>query len=315
MKHLTEILLAMILFVGGSTAIAQNGNGNNNNSGNGGGAQNGQPFLDIQAAIDAAEAALAAAVEANSVAAAANTSAIAAEVAARESADAAQDILIAANAAAIQAEAAALAAEDAALQAQLIAETLARETGDAELWDAIDEEELTRMADLDLLGTRVSRLEDFHESDEVNEIFYEETLSYDLAMVREDLRDLDYQIGEWFYWSVSNARFNQSSAVCTSHPNAYFAIVAFVSGDSFNGVITGPNTWKIKSGEAEWINVGNYAMYGSTNLLRHSSVGASHYLIDRGGDSVGEIRSNLGYGEGNTSTIRKAASRFEACGF
>lgn len=288
---INKLVLSIGLAILSCSAVAQQSNG----------AVKGQPFKDVQQILDAANDALAAAVSANTSNVEANSAAIAAEEAARI-------------------------AEDAALlakfAAEIAAEALARMEGDNSLADAMASEELARIADVDLLGTRIDDLGvggGNSGGDDANfrELYYEDTDGYEVNVLRADLFDFNYQPGEWLYMATTFAGSGLRSAVCTSHANAYTALSTYALGGTYFASINGSMTYVLAEGSNTWAN-GFANMFIQPYELRATATQVNVHLLDRDAMSqsgTGEILTVSGHGDGNTAIFRAASSRLDACGF
>ena len=263
------------------------------------GATNGAAFQQLQAALEASSDALAAAVSANTSNIEANAAAIAAEEAARQAEDAA--VL-------------------AKFAADLALEVLARMEADAELADALAAEELARMQGIDILGTRIDALEAGAGSlpgADFNEISYEETSEYEIADLRDDIFTLDYQAGEWLYMASTYAPGSLTSALCTSHPNAYQVLVAYAMNGMQNSDVTGSMTFVLTEGSENWVNA-SASMSAQPLFLRATALGMNTQLInwsDYGFNSESEISTASGFALGNIAVLRVSSDRMAACGF
>ena len=262
------------------------------------GAGNGQPFLELQEALGAANDALAAAVSANTSNIAANAAAIDAETAARE----AEDFALMAK-----------------FAAELALEVLARIEGDNNLAEALASEVEDRKESLDILGTRIAALEAGAGSlPPVREATYEETEDLDFTGLRDDIFALDYQQGEWLYMASTFAPTGETSAICTAHDNAYNVIVAYATNGALLVSVAGPSTFILEEGSDSWVIPLNATMQAQPIFLLASGPGMNATLVDRTTmpwslDS--ELITFSGPALGSTAVLRASADRLTACGF
>lgn len=262
------------------------------------GAAKGVPFQDVQQVLQAASDALAAAVSANTANIAANTAAIDAEASARL----AQDALLKAQ-----------------FAAELALEAVARISGDEALADAIAAEELARIEGIDLLGTRIDALEQGAGTTPVNytEVSYVETNNFDFTSLSTDVFELDYLAGEWFYMASTYAPTGETSAVCTSHANAYNAIFAVAVGGSGSFSLNGSMTYVMQEGSNTWAT-GSASMVVMPGLFRVSGTNLYTQLFDRtvfGSSPGSELTTASGTALDSTAVLRAAPDREAACGF
>lgn len=278
MKKLMLVFISVVLSAG--VLAASNG------------ANNGKPFQEIQAAVDAA---------------------IAAEAGAREAADAAE---AAAREAADTAEASTRAAEDAALAAADAAEEAARIAADMMFMQQLEIEIAERQA----LGGVVSILAGFHG----RALTYTETSGVDLGDLPDEIASLGYQLGEWVAFATRNALTGIETAVCSNHPNMASFIDAAPPGVGYTAEFFDPDGF-LNIGGTGWIEgapIRLQAGFSGLMFLRHPYTNL-YWMALLPGNAAGpefEVRAGvtglgLGYGIGNIFTISVAPTREVACGF
>lgn len=272
------------------------------------GDNNGKPFLELQAAVDAALAAEAAAREA----------ADAAEASAREAADTAEAL---ARDSADALESATRAAADAALSAQIAAEEAARIAAD----NALQAEIAAHDALLVDLDGRVSVLEGLHLARSIT--WTETTGTFDVTNISGDIAGLGYLSGEWMSFISHNASTGREIGNCTNHARVGNWLNAAAAGGYYDSnYLGGTGSHFLLNGN--WYTSPTFRLYtrnsSSYQVLQIFSSGSTfnHFVIDRKGlgshinFEVYSRYSSLGGNTiGNTLTINVAATRLEACGF
>jgi hypothetical protein len=261
---------------------------------------NGQPFQELQSAVDRAITAEAGAREA----------ADAAEAAARAAADTAE---AAARAAADLAESTTRAAQDAALAAEIAAEEVARIAADIALQGHINAEIAARLA----LEERVSILEDFHFTG--RSVTYVETAGKDVFDFSA-INGLNYQAGEWVLLYGYYAYSDREIALCSNHP----AMESFLNtppGARFDiDVWGGPDDLFNVDGTGWYPGAGLGLHRSDHDFMYHDFYSPTNQMSAR---TYGQDKSEVlvyvagqgGYYTGNTFTISVAQTRLEACGF
>ena len=272
------------------------------------GDSNGQPFQELQAAVEAALAAEAAAREAADAAeASARQAGDTAEALERETVDAA--------------ERAARAAEDASLSARIAAEEVARLAADAALQAEIDAHDALLLG----LDERVSILEGLHLERSVT---WTETTAFDVTDIAGDIAGLNYQPGEWMFFVSTNAATAREFGTCTNHAAVTYWLSAAAAGTNNGAAYSGAGSYFFSNGtwygsQTIQLDTGTSIYYQYLQIATYKgSSSFTHAVVDRKGNPLyinNEVFSRYsvfaGFGIGNTLTINVAETRLDACGF